>query len=79
MKYLIIILLFVTACSDNDEPKPQVPCAQLKIELDAAQQALVEHKAKGSVGNQDVWLNTLNNLIRTRDAKQAEYTTRRCL
>ena len=79
MKYLIILLFVVTACSDKDDPKPQVPCEQLKIELDAAQKSLEDHYAKGSVGNQDVWLNTLNNLIRTRDAKQAEYTKRHCL
>lgn len=78
MKYLILVALIAFSCSEND-PKPQKPCEQLKVELDAAQQALVEHKAKGSVGNQDVWLNTLNNLIRTRNEIQAEYTTRHCL
>ena len=76
MKALIIIILLASCAED---PKPQKPCEQLKIELDQAQKALVEHKAKGSVGNQDVWLNTLNNLIRTRDEKQAEYTSRYCL
>jgi len=78
MRFLIIIVIFLASCSGED-PKPQKPCEQIKIELEAAQKALVEHYAKGSTGNQDVWLNTLNNLIRTRDEKQAEYTSRYCL
>lgn len=74
---LIIVTCLLFSCSED--PEPQKPCSQLKVELDAAQKALVEHKAKGSVGDQDVWLNTLNNLIRTRDEIQAEYTKRHCL
>lgn len=77
MKTIILVIFIFFSCSEDLEP--QKPCSQLKTELDAAQKALVEHKAKGSVGDQDVWLNTLNNLIRTRDEIQAEYTKRHCL
>ena len=78
MRLLIIVTCLLLSCSGEDI-KPQKPCEQIKTELDAAQKALTEHKAKGSVGDQDAWLNKLNNLIRTRDEKQAEYTSRYCL
>jgi hypothetical protein len=77
MRILIIIVIFLASCSED--PEPQKPCAQLEQELNTAQKAVLELQAKGSNGNQDVWLNKLNNLIRTRDGIQAEYTTRHCL
>ena len=62
MKYLIILLLIVTACSDDPEP---VNCQQLKAETEAAWKA-----SQANPGNShlyDVWYQ-----------KQNLYSSKRC-
>lgn len=79
MKTIILIsFIFLASCS-SDDPEPQKPCEQLKVELNAAQDAILDHQAKGSNGNPDAWKDELNRLTAKRDKIQGEFITRRCL
>jgi hypothetical protein len=62
MKYLIIILLFVTACSDDPEP---VNCQQLKAETESAWKAWQANP--GNTHLHDAWYQ-----------KQSVYFSNRC-
>jgi outer membrane lipoprotein-sorting protein len=75
MKYLIIVLLFVTACSEDD---PQPSCEQLKQELALAKDAALDHQATGSNGNPQAWAAEQNRLMDIWTRKQGEVKTRAC-
>lgn len=78
MKTILFALLVVLAsCSEND-PEPQIPCSQLKTEIEAAHKAILDHQAKGSDGNQAAWEVELKRLIEVKTVKTNEYSKRAC-
>jgi hypothetical protein len=82
-KYLIktkcvLVCLFFFACSSESDPEPQIPCQQLKQEIDLAYKAILDHQARSSNGNPVAWQAELERLVVARDAKQGEFTRRRC-
>lgn len=78
MKSTAVLLIVLFSCSESDDPKPQVSCAQLKGEIEAVQKSILEHQAKGNEGNQSAWESELKRLNDIKTIKSNEYTTRHC-
>lgn len=74
---LLVILVIFASCSEND-PEPQISCAQLKSEIEAVSKSIQEHYAKGSEGNQDAWGKELIRLNNIKTEKSNEYSRRAC-
>lgn len=75
---LLVILVIFASCSSDDDPKPQISCAELKAEIDLASKAITEHYAKGSQGNPTAWEEELNRLNQVKTVKSNEYARRAC-
>jgi hypothetical protein len=78
MKTLLFVSVILFASCSSDDPEPQIPCQQLKQEIDLAYKAILDHQARSSNGNPVAWQAELERLVVARDAKQGEFTRRRC-
>lgn len=73
---LAIGLLVLASCSED--PEPQVPCKELKSQIEAITKQIAEHQAKGNGGNQAAWEAELKRLHDSKTVKYNEYKRRAC-